>query len=131
MSKIKFIDSDEEYNEVLYELNILEDDDDWKLFCKMRDKGNYIEQNFEVNKEVESYIIKNKLYIKPDYTRKMIKLMTIKETIKSRESKNLKKSEKEVFHQIEFSDYLSIELMLKMNKELDIKTQDEIKNIKL
>ena len=106
MSKIKFIDSDEEYNEVLYELSILEDDDDWKLFCKMRNRDNYTEQNFKVNKEVESYIIKNKLYIKADYTRKMIQLMTIKETINSRESKNLKKSEKEVFHQIEFPFYL-------------------------
>lgn len=135
MSKLKFIDDEKEYNEVLYQLNILDDDDDWPLFCKMRDKERYLEQNFEINfeinKEVESYIIKNELYIKAGYTRKIVQLLTLKETIKSKESKNLKESEKEVFHQIEMSDYLSIELMLKMNKELDIKTKDEIKNKKL
>jgi hypothetical protein len=36
MSKINFIDDDKEHNQVLYELGILDDDDNWKLYCKMQ-----------------------------------------------------------------------------------------------
>ena len=38
MSKLSFINSDDEHNQVLYELRLLDDDDDWNLFCKMRDE---------------------------------------------------------------------------------------------
>jgi hypothetical protein len=38
MSKTSFIDTDAEHNQVLYELGILDDDDDWQLFCKMLDE---------------------------------------------------------------------------------------------
>lgn len=33
---MKFIDNDKEHNQVLYELGLLDDDDDWNLFCKMQ-----------------------------------------------------------------------------------------------
>lgn len=33
---MKFIDNDAEHNQVLYELGLLDDDDDWNLFCKMQ-----------------------------------------------------------------------------------------------
>jgi hypothetical protein len=33
---MKYIDDDKAHNQVLYELGILDDDDDWKLFCKMQ-----------------------------------------------------------------------------------------------
>ena len=131
MSKIKFIDNDKEYNEVLYELNILDDDDDWPLFCKMREKEWYVEQDFKIEKEVEAYIVENELYIKPGYNKKIINLVTLKETIISKKSRGLKQSEKEVFHQIEMSEYLSIELMLKMNKEISIKANSDVRNVKL
>ena len=36
MSKITFLNTDAEHNRVLYELGILDDDDDWELFCKMQ-----------------------------------------------------------------------------------------------
>lgn len=131
MSKIKFIDNEKDYNEVLYKLNILDDDDDWLLFCKMKDKEKYIGQYFKINKEVESYIIKNELYIKSGYKSKMIQLVTLKETITSKKIRGLKQSEKEVFYQVDMSDYLSIELMLKMKKEMDIKTNSDVRNTKL
>ena len=48
MSKLSFINSDAEHNQVLYELGLLDDDDDWNLFCKMRDE--------EVEVDTETYL---------------------------------------------------------------------------
>ena len=48
MSKLSFINSDAEHNQVLYELRLLDDDDDWNLFCKMRDE--------EVEVDTETYL---------------------------------------------------------------------------
>ena len=48
MSKLSFINSDDEHNQVLYELRLLDDDDDWNLFCKMRDE--------EVEIDTETYL---------------------------------------------------------------------------
>ena len=31
----KFIDTDSEYHQVLFELELLNDDDDWDLFCQL------------------------------------------------------------------------------------------------
>ena len=62
MPKIKIIDNEEEHNKVLYELRILDDDDDYPLFCKMRDNDSYDTQEFSVDAEVELYIIENELY---------------------------------------------------------------------
>lgn len=36
------IDDDKEHIRVLYELGLLEDDDDWKLYCKMISEQNKI-----------------------------------------------------------------------------------------
>lgn len=33
---MKYIDNDKDHNQVLYELGLLDDDDDWNLFCKMQ-----------------------------------------------------------------------------------------------
>lgn len=129
MSKIKFIDSDKDYNEVSSKIFNLYDTS--LLFCRVRDKEKYIEQNFKINKEVESYIIKNELYIKAGHQGKMIQLVTLKEKIASKQSSVLKQSEKEVFYQIDMSDYLSIDLMLKMNKEMGIKTNSDVRNTKI
>lgn len=35
---MKFIDNDKEHHQVLYELGIIEYDEDWNLYQKMRDK---------------------------------------------------------------------------------------------
>jgi hypothetical protein len=40
------IDNDKEHNRVLYELGLLDDDDDWKLYCKM-----VREQEIEIDEE--------------------------------------------------------------------------------
>ncbi len=33
-----FIDDEKAHNNVLYQLRLLDDDDDWNLFCKMNDE---------------------------------------------------------------------------------------------
>jgi hypothetical protein len=38
---MKFIDNDKEHHQVLYELGILDDEEDWNLYCKMQ--GEFIE----------------------------------------------------------------------------------------
>lgn len=35
---MKYIDTNAEHNQVLYELGILDDDEDWNLYCKMQDE---------------------------------------------------------------------------------------------
>lgn len=48
MSKSKtFIDDDDEHNRVLYELGILDDDDDWELFKKQQEKILASDPDFE------------------------------------------------------------------------------------
>jgi hypothetical protein len=44
--KPKFIDSDKEYIQALYELNQLDDDDDWELYKQQ--ERNHIENDIDV-----------------------------------------------------------------------------------
>ena len=45
--KPKFIDSDKEYIQALYELNLLDDDDDWELYKQQ--ERNHIENDIDVD----------------------------------------------------------------------------------
>lgn len=44
--KPKFIDSDKEYIQALYELSLLDDDDDWELYKQQ--ERNHIENDIDV-----------------------------------------------------------------------------------
>lgn len=44
----KFIDNDEDHNRVLYDLDLIDDTDDWKLFCEKQREQSKIEPSYEV-----------------------------------------------------------------------------------
>ena len=55
---ISIIDSEKEHNQVLYELGLLDDMDDWELYEKQEDKYNNV--LFELSdKLVEQYLLVN------------------------------------------------------------------------
>ena len=55
-----FIDDDKTHNKVLYQLRILDDDDDWNLFCKMNDEDDvYSNWSYEEVEELMGRLLLN------------------------------------------------------------------------
>ena len=123
MPKIKFIDNEEDYNKVLYELRLLDDDDDYPLFCKMQSEDFYKEQDETIYPEIELYIIKNKLYrdySNPDYTRDFSEFLFVK---------NHKTNE---IHHVSESVYFSTQRAFSLeNKLIENSVSKQIKSIKI
>ena len=54
---VKFINTREEHNQVLFDLGLLDDDDDWPLYCKLQEK---LEDDIDI-KTYWKYVIKPKI----------------------------------------------------------------------
>ena len=109
MTKIKFIDSEEEYHQVLYDLRLLDDDDDYPLYSKMVINDSYDTQEFPIDYEVEQYIIDNELYTSNYNT--------------SGEYVYVKNHNTKEIYMMSQQIYLKTQNMLSLEQELTIKEQ--------
>lgn len=119
MSKIKFIDDDKEHNQVLYELNLIDDDDDYQLFLQKEIENSYQFQDFDINPIIESYIIENKLYY--DFGIQ-------KYTYRENDDLLYLKGNDNQYYRIYQSDYEAIALKLTLDNHLNTSDKVLIKN---
>lgn len=118
MSKIKFIDDEKGHNQVLYELNLIDDDDDYQLFLQKEIENSYQYQDFDIHPIIESYIIKNELYY--DFS-------VQKYTYREDDDLLYLKGQDNQYYRIYQSDYEAIALKLSLDNQLEFSKKAIVK----